>query len=371
MPAPRRTEDRVSATVDSVARHAGVSRQTVSNAINAPEKLRPETLERVLASVDALGYRPHRVARSLRNRSTGLIGYRIEPAGEGTSNAVLDRFVHALTATAAEAGYYLLLFTCEAASAELETYEELIRTNVVDAFVLSGTHYHDSRQPWLAEHGTPSVAFGRRWGFNDSSVWVDVDGAAGTRLAVEHLVSNGHRRIAYIGSPADRAVGDDRFNGWRQGMRQHGIGTRELWLRGDDSLRVGAQLTEQMLQGQNAPSAIVCGSDTLAIGAVHRATELGIEVGRDLAVVGFDDSPSASFLQPGLSSVRQPLERVGEEIMRLLMTVLAGERLRSPHMILQPTLTIRASSARPFSEAATLPIPRRAKRLRTTASRTG
>src|SRR5665213_1156743 len=128
----------VPATVESVARHAHVSRQTVSNAINAPSRLRPETLARVLASVDELGYRPNRVARSLRTRATRMLGYRIEPARDGVSSPVLDRFVHALAATARGAGYHLVLFTTDDETTELETYDDLIRTNAVDAFVLSG-----------------------------------------------------------------------------------------------------------------------------------------------------------------------------------------------------------------------------------------
>lgn len=353
------TEERATATVDSVARHAGVSRQTVSNAINAPERLRPETLTRVRASIDALGYRPHRVARSLRTRSTGLIGYRIEPAAEGMSSPVLDRFVHALTATAAAAGYYMLLFTCDDESKELETYEELIRTNAVDAFVLSGTRYNDPRQPWLAERGAPSVAFGRRWGaVGDTSLWVDVDGAAGTAAAVDHLVADGHQRIAFVGSPPDRAVGDNRFAGWRDAMRAHGLPVRGQWLRGDDSLAVGAALTEELLGRTNPPSAIVCSSDTLAIGCMRRAAELGFAVPRELAVVGFDDSPAAGFLQPGLSSLRQPLEHVGEAIVGMLAAALAGRPPKERHVLLRPTLVVRESSA-PATSVTTIRPQRR------------
>ncbi|HXR41444.1 MAG TPA: LacI family DNA-binding transcriptional regulator [Acidothermaceae bacterium] len=341
----------VPATVESVARHARVSRQTVSNAINAPDRLRPETLARVLASIDALGYRPNRVARSLRTRSTRMLGYRIEPAREGVSSPVLDRFVHALAATARDAGYHIVLFTSDDETTELGTYEDLIRTNAVDAFVLSGTRYDDPRQRWLADRGAPSVAFGRPWGAEgDPGPWVDVDGAAGTSQVVDHLVELGHRRIGFVGSPPDKAVGDDRLDGWRRAMRKHGLPTRDLWLRGVDSLESGASAAGRLLERAEPPSAIVCASDTLAAGCLHRAHELGQRVGTDLALVGFDDSPVAGFLQPGLSSVRQPLEEVGREIVRLLTSVLAGERPRTPHVLLTPTLVVRESSS--FTPAA-------------------
>ncbi|HEY5200487.1 MAG TPA: LacI family DNA-binding transcriptional regulator [Acidothermaceae bacterium] len=333
------------ATVESVARHALVSRQTVSNAMNAPGRVRPDTLARVMASIDELGYRPNRVARSLRTRSTRMLGYRIEPARDGVSSPVLDRFVHALAATARGAGYHLVLFTTDDETTELETYDDLIRTNAVDAFVLSGLHYVDPRQRWLTERGAPSVAFGRSWGVEDDSLWVDVDGAAGTAQAVDHLVEAGHRRIAFVGSPADNAVGDDRLDGWRTAMRRHALPTRDASIRGVDSLETGARATAKLLDAAQPPTAIVCASDTLAAGCLHQAAATGLQVGRDIALVGFDDSQVAALLQPGLSSVRQPLEEVGSEIVRLLTAVLAGDEPRVPHVLLTPTLVVRESSA--------------------------
>lgn len=337
-------DGRAAVTVESVARHAQVSRQTVSNAFNAPERLRPETLQRVRAAIDELGYRPNRVARSLRTQTTRMLGYRIEPAREGTSSPVLDRFLHALAATARDAGYHLVLFTSDDEQGELATYEDLIRTRAVDAFVLSGMRYDDPRPRWLADHGAPFVGFGRPWGGDVRGPWVDVDGAAGTAAAVEHLVAMGHRRIAFVGSPKDLAVGDDRLAGWRQAMRAHRLAVRGASVRGVDRPETGAQALDRLLADVR-PTAIVCSSDTLAVGCLHRAAALGLEVGHDLAIVGFDDSPAAGFLRPGLSSVRQPLERVGEEIIRLLTAMLAGARPRTPHVLLTPSLITRESSA--------------------------
>jgi DNA-binding LacI/PurR family transcriptional regulator len=342
-------------TVEAVARHAGVSRQTVSNAINAPERLRPETLKRVLSAIEALGYRPNRVARSLRTQSTRMLGYRMEPVKENVSSPVLDRFLHSLTDTAREAGYHLLLFAAHDEADELAAYDELIRTNAVDAFVFAGTHHEDPRHSWFAERGAKAVSFGRPWGQSRVEAWVDVDGAAGTSAAVQHLVGLGHRRIAFLGSPPDRAVGDDRFAGWQSAMESYGLGTSGLLLRGPDTPETGAKLAGELLQATDRPTAIVCSSDTLAMGCYRRAKELGLTIGQDLAVVGFDDSPTAAFLDPALSSVRQPLERVGREIVRLLTTILAGGGAGGAGgaleltVLLPPTLTVRESSAYPNS----------------------
>lgn len=154
---------RVAPTLDSVATVAGVSRQTVSNVINAPERVAAETLGRVRTAIEDLGYRPNRIARSLRTRASRQIGYCVTPLPPGTLNPVLDRFLHAITTSAAERGFHVLLFTAPSGSAGLERYAELLAQQAVDGFVLTDTVVGDRRQGWLTERGVPFVAFGRTW----------------------------------------------------------------------------------------------------------------------------------------------------------------------------------------------------------------
>ncbi|MYZ34767.1 MULTISPECIES: LacI family DNA-binding transcriptional regulator, partial [unclassified Streptomyces] len=213
-------------TLAMVARRAGVSPQTVSNALNSPGLLRPETLERVRRTIDEMGYRPHRAAQTLRTRSSKLIGYGIRPTPPGTSAPVMDRFLHALSQTADEAGYRILLFASPPGTTGLEGYEELLDLHSVDGFVLSGTDRGDQRQAWLAKRGVPFVGFGRMWSNRQIGDWADVDGASGTDAAVDHLVGLGHRKIAFLGWPRGSGVGDDRAEGWQRAMRRHGLPIR-------------------------------------------------------------------------------------------------------------------------------------------------
>ncbi|MFI5694057.1 LacI family DNA-binding transcriptional regulator [Kribbella sp. NPDC051586] len=331
-------------TIEMVAAKAGVGRQTVSYAINQPQRVAAPTLARVRAAIEELGYRPNRVARSLRTQSTRTIGYRVQPTPHGLPSPVLDRFVHALAGTARQAGYNILLCAAEDDTEELEVYGELIQSAAVDAFVLSDPVYADPRPAWLADRGVPSVSFGRIWGLEHASAWVDVDGAAGTRAAVDHLVENGHRDIAFLGLPADRATVDDRFRGWRSAMHHHGLSTSGLTTRGAARSLEEAQRLAAKLLGKRRPTAVVASHDLLAIACYHEAERLGLTVGTDLAVVGFDDSPPASMARPGLSSVSQPLESVGAEIVRLVVGILAGELPRDHEVVLAPELVIRGSS---------------------------
>jgi len=139
-------------TLADVAERAGVSRQTVSNAVNNPDLLRPDTLVRVQAAVDELGYVPNRAARNLRTRASHLVGLRMSPVQEGTANAAMDRFVHSLVWTSREAGYHVLLFSGEGTD-PLEGYEDLLRSTAVDAFVVTDTYLGNPQAAWLRERG--------------------------------------------------------------------------------------------------------------------------------------------------------------------------------------------------------------------------
>ncbi|MGH3933249.1 MAG: LacI family DNA-binding transcriptional regulator, partial [Pseudonocardiaceae bacterium] len=171
-------------TLEVVAGHAGVSRQTVSNALNAPGKLRPETLRRVQESIAALGYRPDRHARSLRTRASGALGYGLPPGGSG---GLADRFLPALCQAMAASGRALLLFTAPLSAEGLAAYDELLSQGIVDGFVLSHVAPGDPRPAWLAQRGVTFTSVGRIWTGEQSGPWVDADHAAGVEAAVRHL----------------------------------------------------------------------------------------------------------------------------------------------------------------------------------------
>ncbi|MDT0378655.1 LacI family DNA-binding transcriptional regulator [Streptomyces sp. DSM 42041] len=332
-------------TMATVAARAGVSRQTVSNAINTPELLRPETLARVNATIRELGYRPHRAARSLRTRSSRLIGYAVRPVAAAAPTPVLDRFLHALTESLDDAGYRVLLFPSPGGEEETGTYAELLREDTVDAFVLTNTVVGDRRQSWLHERGVPFVAFGRAWGTRDAGDWVDVDGAHGTTAAVDHLVARGHRHIAFLGWPEGSGVGDDRARGWREALERHGLTPEGLRARADGSIEAATDAAHRLLDDTPA-TAVVAASDSLAMGC-YRALDVRGEPPARLAVVGFDDAPFAPLLRPSLTTLRQPLEFLGRECVRLLLQRIGEPDAPDRHALVAPELVVRDSSPAP------------------------
>jgi LacI family transcriptional regulator len=297
----------------------------------------------VQQAVAELGYTPNRAARNLRTRTSSLIGMRVTPPQEGTANTAMDRFLRSLVTASEEAGYHVLLFPGDDLD-PVKGYANLLRSTAVDAFVVTDTYLGNPQAEWLAGHGAPFVAFGRPWGEGTPAhPWVDVDGAYGTRLATEHLQQRGHTRIAWLGWTADSPIGEDRRSGWADAMGERGLSTHELAVRVEDTVEAGARAAAAMLD-RVGPTAFVCASDTLAVGVLHTLWIRQLAPGRDIAVVGFDDSQVAQVYPVGLTSVRQPLEEAAVEVVRLLRGLIGPGTGDAVSALLRPTLAVRGSS---------------------------
>ncbi|BDI24025.1 LacI family DNA-binding transcriptional regulator [Herbiconiux sp. L3-i23] len=338
-------------TVDDVARVALVSRQTVSNVINSPEVVRPETRARVEDAIAQLGYRPNASARRLRSQKSSTIGIRLSPMSDGISGSVLDQFLHALTEGAHTRGIRVLLFTADDDAAELEQIKRLRDDRDCDAFVLTSTWHGDARTRTLLDEKIPFVTFGRPWGDDDMNDpqhhWVDVDGRAGVRAAAEHLTAGGRRRISYLGWPSPSSTGDDRRSGWGDAMREAGISDVEL----DDLVILAAEdvsaaraAVASYLDAHDDVDGIVCASDSLALGAIMAASAAGRD---EIPVTGFDNTPVARAV--GLTSVEQRLGLVAEGVLDLLLGATGSDiALGAPipgeaHRLVTPELVVRRS----------------------------
>jgi len=328
-------------TVEDVARAAGVSRQTVSNVLNTPAIVRESTRVRVQRAIADLGYRPHIAARALRTRRSSAIGIHLDPYAGGVSGVVLDRFVHALTEKAGERGLRVLLYAARSADEEIDRMRELVEGGEVDGFVVTGTFHGDPRTGWLIERDVPFVAFGRPWGIDDvddpAHLWVDVDGAAGTRAATAHLAPRIDGPVAFLGWPRGSGTGDDRERGWRSVVGEAGVR-----LTSEEDVAAARAAVTAALAAPGGLGGVVCASDTLAIGARLAAASAGRD---DMPIVGFDNTPAAEAL--GLSSVEQLPERVAEGVLGLLMgptgsTVAPrAATAGAAHVLVEPRLVLR------------------------------
>ncbi|MFQ5611244.1 MAG: substrate-binding domain-containing protein [Anaerolineae bacterium] len=214
----------------------------------------------------------------------------------------------------------------------------------VDGLIVVRTRRNDSRVAFLVEHQVPFVAFGRTAQGYDFP-FVDEDGRLGLKLVTEHLIGRGHRRLACLASPADLMFTAFRLQGFRQATQAHNLALDEdLILYGDLSQRSGYHLAMQLLSADNPPTAIVACNDLMALGAMSAAQERGLRVGRDIAITGFDDIPLGEHSHPPLTTVHQPIYRIGEMVCKILIKLVRSETLAERHIILRPSLIVRASS---------------------------
>ncbi len=333
-------------TIKDVAARAGVSYQTVSKVINRRAQVHPDTESRIWQSVEALGYKPHHNARNLRAQRSRMIGYSWSSSETEQPNHILHMFLTSMVSEAELAGYHLLPFPYREGEDRVAGYRELIDSGRVDAFVISSVGYDDPRAKFLVEQNFPFVAFGRS-SANDNFPYVDVDGAAGLRMATEHLLNLGHCRIAMLAWQETSRTGNNRLSGYLDALRAAGVEVApDLIAHGDWKFEFGYAATERWLawSPDQRPTAIVAVSDIMAIGAIQAAQSRGLTVGRDLAVVGFDDVPMAEYIQPPLTSVRQPIREAGHKCIEILVALLEGQTPVEQQVLLPPELIVRASA---------------------------
>ncbi|MFC4911955.1 LacI family DNA-binding transcriptional regulator [Actinomadura gamaensis] len=328
-------------TLEEVAALAGVGRGTVSRVINGSPRVSPRARDAVLAAIDELGYVPNRAARTLVTRRTETVALVVaESELRLFDEPFFAGMIRGVSAALAETGLQLLLALARS-PAEYARLEQYLTAQHVDGVLLTSLHAEDPLPGRLEASGVPTVLGGRPPGVEPVS-YVDVDNRSGARQAVEHLVDRGRRRIATIAGPQDMGVGIDRLTGYRAALAEAGL--PELVAYGDFSEASGIEAAEELLARDPAIDAIFAADDPMALAAMRVLRRHGRNVPGDVAVVGFEDSPSAALADPPLTTVHQSAEEMGREMARLLLARINGEPLAEPVVILPPHLVVRASS---------------------------
>lgn len=337
-----KSQARVRVTINDVARAARVSRQTVSNAVNAPEKVAPSTLARVRREIERLGFRPSQAARTLKQERAGAWGIELNSQGFGRLGSVLDTFLVELTTRVRRHESHVVPFTAADNTAPIPAYEDLLASRIADGFILTDTRRGDPRPEWLRAHSVPYAAFGRIWDDPSITTWVDVDGATGVAAAVHHLAEEGYERIGWLGWPEGSPVGDDRQSGWARATTDLGL-AHPAWVGSSEQrLEVAAPTAAALIDEIGPGGALVCASDALALGAWQVLLERGYRLGVDFGLVGFDDTDISTAI--GLTTLRQPLGDVAEHVLRMLGAGSVTAAASPAGILLPPELVVRASS---------------------------
>ena len=308
-----------SPTLDEVAVRAGVSRATVSRVINDSPRVSPEAREAVLSAVAELRYVPNRMARSLVTRRTDTVALVLsEPDTRLFSDPFFARIVRGLSAALGRTDINLVLLTAGDAR-EQEKVGRFVRQGHVDGVILMSLHSDDLLPDVLAEAGVPLVLCGRP--LDDRPVsYVDADNLGGARVATEHLLGLGRRRVVTISGRADMVAGRDRLTGWREVLTGAGLDAGPaLVAEGDFTEAGGARAMAQLLDRVPDLDAVFAASDPMAVGALRVLRAAGRRVPEDVAVVGFDDADVAQTCDPPLTTVAQPLADMTQQMAELLM----------------------------------------------------
>jgi LacI family transcriptional regulator len=333
----------MTATLKEIARRTGKSITTVSRALADYDDVSPETKALVRRVANELGYTPNLLAQRLQKRRTETIGLILPTYGPRFSDPFFSEFLAGVGNMAAERGYDLLVSTREPGDGELQIYRQKVQSRQVDGFVIVRTRRQDARIHFLREAGYPFVSFGRIEGEMDFP-FVGVDGTLGMRLVGEHLIGLGHRRIAYVAPPPDLMFAEHRVLGLCQALQAHGLKLADDAVdTGDLTQKSGFEAAGRLLDKPQRPTAIVACNDLMALGVMSAIQERGLEVGRDIAVTGFDDIPMAEHSHPPLTTVHQPIYQIGKMVCEMLIHLVRGEALASRQVILAPKLVVRHS----------------------------
>jgi len=333
-------------TLDEVAKHAGVSRSTVSRVINNHPNVSPATRARVEASIEKYSYRPHAVARSLATNKTNILGMVVP---ESVTKLFTDPYFPLMLRGATEAcnrrGFHLILSLFTASVESSVMHDRVARSGYLDGVIAANASLDDRLIPSLFEEGIPFVNIGRHP--DDRVNYVDVDNIGGARMATEHLIRLGHTRIGTISGPLDMTPSQDRLDGFREVMSTYRLPVPDgLVIEGDFTEAGGRAAMMQLLAV--GPTAVFAASDSMAIGAIKAIRAAEMRVPEDIAVVGFDDIPSALTVDPELTTVRQPIERIGQLAVETLVNVIQGEategrRPSTERFVLPTELVVRGS----------------------------
>lgn len=331
------------ATIQDVARQAGVSISTVSRVINGTAAVTPEVAARVRAIIEALDYRPSSAARTMRAQRSKIIGLLISDI----QNPFFTGLIRGVEDVAQLNGYSLILCNSDENPHKERQYVEVLCAEQVAGVIVVPTREHMRALRLFREHHIPVVAADRRVEDRDVDA-VLVDNVGGAREAVAHLVANGYRRIGIVTGPLTTTSGRERLEGYHQALRDAGIPLDPAIERsGSFQEESGRRLTEELLDLEVPIDALFTANNLITLGALEALHARHLAVPDDIALVSFDEVPWAALSAISLTTVTQPVYDLGSTAAtRLFQRLQHGSSLTRQEIVLAPALCVRGSSQR-------------------------
>jgi len=335
-------------TLKDIAKKLGLSVTTISRALAEYDDVAKSTRQRVRQAAKEMGYYPNITARQLQKQRTDTLAFVIPTHGPRFSDPFFSELLAGIGNEAGQAGFDLLVSTQSPNSeSEREAYRRIVHGRRADGVLVVRTRQNDERIRFLSEQDFPFVAFGR----SDLEIefpYVDEDSYTGVQILTQHMIDLGHKRIGFIAAPAGLMFCQFRMAGYRDTLGANGLPLDEtLIIRGDLTQRGGFQAAQELLAHSPRPTAIVACNDLMALGTMSAAQKMGLTIGRELSVGGFDDIPLAEHAHPSLTTVRQPIYEIGKRVTKILIQLIQGTAPDTTRVVLTPQLMIRGSSGPP------------------------
>lgn len=305
----------------ALAQTLGLSITTVSRALDGYGDVALATRERVLAAAEAAGYRPNSAARRLRRGLTEIVTM-VLPAEPGHFNEPLYiELLASIGERLAEQGYDLTLIAALPGPDELKTYRRLVDGRRVDAIIVVRTRREDARLRYLTDAGFPFVAMGRS-DFAEPYAFVDGDGETAFHDAVLRFAALGHHRIGHLAAPSAFTFAHLRRSGFLRASRELGLSGEIVE---DSATEAGGYRAAAVLLAQDEPpSALLCATDSMALGAMRAIRERGLVIGRDIAIIGHDNIPASAFSDPALATMELPIAATGRRLAEMALARIGG-----------------------------------------------
>jgi len=329
-------------TLEQIAKLSGVSRSTVSRVVNDHISVKPHVRQRVLEVIAETGYRPDPVARSLAGRRSGIIGLVIPRTVQSLfTDPYYPRLMQGIAQACNTHDYILSLFLFHTEDEEQKLLPRVMHNRLVDGIIVSASPIDDPLIEQLIENRLPFVMIGRP-GSPGPISFVDVDNVAGAYSAVSHLIRLGYQRIATITGPVNTTVGLDRQQGYLNALEEGGQTIDKSLIVEGDFTEMGGYIAMQRVLLYK-PAAVFIASDTMALGALRALRNAGVVVPDEIAVIGFDDLPAAVVSDPPLTTISQPIRRVGAQAVENLIDILKNTPEPPPCTVMPTQLVIRNS----------------------------
>ncbi|MCC1492951.1 substrate-binding domain-containing protein [Cognatishimia sp. F0-27] len=334
-------------TIAQLADKLGLTKGTVSRALNGYPDIADATRLRVQRQAERMGYRPLTQAQAIRTGRTRALGLVLQSDIPGGQRPFLSDFLAGISSTASEQSWTLTFATASSGPEMLGTLERLVHERKADGFILPRTLRHDPRADLLRQLDVPFVLYGRV-ADPEGCAWFDILGEDAIRQAVLRMAGHGHRRIAFVNGGAVYNFSALREDGFRQGMAEAALAVDEsLMLEGAMTRQSGAAATSRLLTMPLPPTGIVFATDAAALGAYDAAETLGLEVGQDVSVISYDGIPEGAWARPPLTTFNVDSRAAGQRLAGLLIRRIEGAAPEALRETAQAFLKIGGSDGPP------------------------